>query len=147
MMQLSEECIVLELKSTTKEELLAELALVVQKRCPAIALSTITQVLHEREQMGSTGVGNGVAIPHGKLAELNQLLLCFGKSSRGIGYDAKDKQPVHLVVMILSPLDMAEEYLLTLGKVSRLLKEEKNRTQLLCAGNPQAIQQIFAQTA
>jgi PTS system nitrogen regulatory IIA component len=145
MIQLKEQCILLELKSINKEELLAELAGTVQKKYPAIDSETIKQVLMEREQLGSTGVGNGVAIPHGKLPGLEQCLLCFGRSMRGIGFEAKDNRPVHLFVMILSPVDMAEEYLQTLGKVSRLLNNESNRNKFIQAASKKTIQQLFNQ--
>jgi nitrogen PTS system EIIA component len=103
--------------------------------------------LLEREQIGSTGVGNGIAIPHGKMPDLQKLLLCFGRSGRGIAFEARDKMPVHLFVMILSPLDMAAEYLQTLGRISRLLKDESIRGKLLQASNAKTVQQLFSRAA
>ena len=143
MIQLKEECIILELQSTDKEELLEELAITARKKCPEIHSATITQVLAEREQLGSTGVGNGVAIPHGKLADLTEQVLCFGKSNRGIPFDAQDTRPVHLFVMILSPLHMPQEYLQTLGRVSRLLKDEETRNKFRRATSTKTIRQLF----
>ena len=145
MIRLKEECIILELQSTSKEELLNELAVTAQRECPAIQSTVISRMLTEREQLGSTGVGDGVAIPHAKIPGLRDLVLCFGKSSRGIGFDAKDKRPVHLFILILSPMDLAEEYLQTLGWVSRLLKDEVIRNQFLLATNTAVIQQLFNQ--
>ncbi|MCW5199044.1 PTS sugar transporter subunit IIA, partial [Desulfobulbus sp. F3] len=89
----------------------------------------------------------GIAIPHGKLAELQSLLICFGRSAKGIAYEAKDRLPVHLVVMILSPENMAAEYLQTLGRISRLLKDESSRAKLLQTTSPKTVQQLFRQTA
>jgi PTS system nitrogen regulatory IIA component len=142
-MKLSEGCIVLELESTHKEGLLEEMAGAVQKKYPELNAQTIQQVLLEREQIGSTGVGNGVAIPHGKLDELDQCLVCFGRSTKGVGFEAKDNKPVHLVVMILSPMNMAKEYLQTLAKISTLMNSESNRSKFLQASNKKTIQQLF----
>ncbi|RWX48999.1 PTS IIA-like nitrogen-regulatory protein PtsN [Candidatus Electrothrix communis] len=116
MIELTEQCIVLELEATNKEGLLEEMAGAAQKNNPELKSEIIQQVLMEREQLGSTGVGNGVAIPHGKLHGLEQCMVCFGRSTKGIGFEAKDNKPVHLVVMILSPMNMAEEYLQTLAR-------------------------------
>jgi nitrogen PTS system EIIA component len=147
MTELTEEAIILELKAKTKEELLHELALAAQRQYPQIAAETVRQALLEREQIGSTGVGGGIAIPHGKLSDLPQLLLCFGRSVRGIPFEAKDKLPVHLFVMILSPADMASEYLQTLGRISRLLKDESIRDKLLQAASVKTVQQLFSLAA
>jgi PTS system nitrogen regulatory IIA component len=143
MVQLEEQCIILELESTGKEAVLRELAGAVHDKCPSLDLDTMTQVLAAREQLGSTGVGNGVAIPHGKLPGLKELLLCFGRSSRGISFDAVDNRPVHLLVMILAPPDMAGEYLQTLARVSRLLKDATVGNRLLQAADAETILELF----
>ena len=146
MQQLEEQCIILELESTGKEAVLRELAGAVHDKCPSINLDTMTQILAEREQLGSTGVGNCVAIPHGKVPGLEKLLLCFGRSSRGINFDAEDNRPVQLLVMILAPPDMAGEYLQTLARVSRLLKDTTTRNKLLQARDTETILELFNRT-
>jgi PTS system nitrogen regulatory IIA component len=146
MVQLEEQCIIFELESTGKETVLRELAGAVHDKCPSIDPDTMTQVLAEREQLGSTGVGDGVAIPHGKVLGLEKLLLCFGRSSRGISFDAVDHRPVHLLVMILAPPDMAEEYLQTLARISRLLKDTTTRNQLLQTTDTEIILELFNRT-
>ncbi|WP_446010792.1 PTS sugar transporter subunit IIA [Candidatus Electrothrix sp.] len=143
MIELSEGCIVLELESTHKEGLLEELAGTVQKKYPELNAQIIQQVLLEREQLGSTGVGNGVAIPHGKLHELDQCLVCFGRSTKGVGFESKDNKLVHLVVMILLPMNMAQEYLQILAKISNMMKSENNRNKFLQASSKKTIQQLF----
>lgn len=143
MIELTEQCIVLELESTDKEGLLGEMAGAAQKKNPKLNAEIILQVLLEREQIGSTGIGNGVAIPHGKLHGLEQCMVCFGKSTKGIRFEAKDNKPVHLVVMILSPVNMADEYLQTLAGVSKLMNSESRRNEFLRAGNKKIIQQLF----
>ena len=143
MVQLEEQCIILELESTGKEAVLRELAGAVHDKCPSIDPDTMTQVLAEREQLGSTGVGNGVALPHGKVPGLEILLLCFGRSSRGISFDAVDNRPVHLFVMILAPPDMAEEYLQTLARMRRLLKDDATKNKLLLTTDTETILGLF----
>lgn len=143
MIRLEKQCIIPELQSTGKEAVLRELAEAVHANHPGIDLDTMTRVLAEREQLGSTGVGKGIAIPHGKLPGLDKLLLCLGRSRRGISFDAKDNRPVHLFVMILAPIDMAEEYLQALGWVSRLLKDAATRNKLLHAADEETILDLF----
>jgi len=143
MEQLEEHCIILELASTSKDAVLHELAQKIHDNNPSISTKVIQKILTEREQLGSTGVGNGVAIPHGKIPGLEKLLLCFGRSTPGIAFDASDNQPVHLFVMILSPPGMAEEYLHILARVSRLLKEHTTRHDLLQATSKQNIWAVF----
>lgn len=146
MPELTEEGIILELKARSKGELLHELAAAAQRLCSHLQAEAVHQVLQEREQIGSTGVGNGIAIPHGKLPDLQKLLLCFGRSVRGIPFEAKDKMPVHLFVMILSPAEMAAEYLQTLGRISKLLKDDSIRAKLLQAASTKTVQQLFSRT-
>ncbi len=143
MVLLEKKCIIPELESTDKEEVLRELATAAHGKYTLIDQDTMYRVLTDREQLGSTGVGSGVAIPHGKVPGLQQLLLCFGRSSAGVSFDAVDNQPVHLFVMILSPLDQAGEYLQTLARVSRLLKNSALRNDLLQAAGPDAILELF----
>ena len=110
-----------------------------------VSLEAICDVLRERELIGSTGVGNGVAIPHGRVAGLSRILVCFGRSQDGISFDAIDNQPVHFFLLILSPLNVAEEYLQTLARASRLLKQPEKRRLLRLATSAQEIIDIFGQ--
>jgi len=146
MLELGDQCIILEMESASKADALHELAAAVDSSCDAVDQQTLIQVLLEREQVGSTGVGNGVAIPHAKVPGLDKIILCFGRSSNGISFDAVDNRPVHLFVQILSPMGMAEEYLQTLATVSRLLKEEENRRLLMEASSKEEILALFNET-
>ncbi|HHD64701.1 MAG TPA: PTS sugar transporter subunit IIA [Desulfobulbaceae bacterium] len=143
MLKLGEQCIILEMKSKSKNEALEELSTTVHSQCTVVDPTVLLDVLREREQVGSTGVGNGVAIPHAKVPGLDQLLLCFGRSVKGISFDAIDNRPVHLFVQILSPMGMADEYLRTLARISRLFKIESNRKFLLQARTKQEILDFF----
>jgi len=146
MLELGDQCIILEMESASKADALQELAAAVDSSCDAVDQQTLVQVLQEREQVGSTGVGNGVAIPHAKVPGLDRMILCFGRSSNGISFDAVDNRPVHLFVQILSPMGMAREYLQTLAHVSRLLKEEQNRRLLMQATSKEEILALFNET-
>ncbi len=143
MLELHESCIRLQLEATDKEGVLRELAGLVRHRCGQVEQEALDRILLEREQLGSTGVGNGVAIPHGKIPGLGEILLGFGRSKKGIFFDAVDKRPVHLFVLILSPADMADEYLRTLARISRLLKDKATRSRLLQATDRRDVQEIF----
>ena len=143
MLDLHESCIRLQLEATDKEGVLRELAALVRHRCAGVAREQLDRVLLEREQVGSTGVGNGVAIPHGKIPGLDEMLLGFGRSSKGVFFDAVDNRPVYLFVLILSPINMADEYLRTLARISRLLKDNATKSRLLQATDSRAVREIF----
>jgi PTS system nitrogen regulatory IIA component len=142
---LDSRAIILDLKAATKEGALRELAALAATRCGRCTEETLYAVLVEREAIGSTGVGNGVAIPHGKVTGLDDILLCFGRSREGIDFDAIDNQPVHFFFLILSPLNVAEEYLQNLARVSRFLKQPEKRRLLRLATTRQEIIEIFGQ--
>ena len=101
-------------------------------------------VLHERERLGSTGIGDGVAIPHGKLKNLDQLLLAFGCSKTGINFDSMDGKPAHLFFLLLAPEESVGIHLKTLARISKLLKSPAVRESLLNASGSDALFQIIA---
>lgn len=144
MLQLDENSVLLDIKARSKEGILRELAGVLQKKCRHLDTETLTGALRERELIGSTGVGNGVAIPHGKVPGLDRILYCFGRSREGIPFDAIDNQPAHYFFMILSPVTAAEEYLKTLAGASRLLKQHDIKRRLRLAATKEEVIDIFA---
>lgn len=143
MPQLQRDAIILDMKAATKEAALRELAGVAATLCGRFTEETLYNVLLERETVGSTGVGNGVAIPHGKIDGLDEILLCFGRSRTGINFDAIDNRPAHLFVLLLSPANKAGEYLQTLAAVSRILKQQDKRQQLLDSTTREDIAALF----
>lgn len=144
MSQLDEQAIILEMKAVGKESALREMAGLAATQSGLFTEEVVYNVLQERESVGSTGVGNGVAIPHGKIDGLKDILLCFGRSRAGLNFDAVDKRPVHLFVLLLSPADKADEYLHTLAWVRRTLKKKENRLQLLSSETGEEITALFA---
>lgn len=146
MVELREEDIILELRAGSKEAVLRELAEVLHKHCPHVGLEDLCTVVRERETIGSTGVGNGVAIPHGKVRNLDRTLICFGRSQGGVHFDSIDNQPVSLFVMILSPVTVSDNYLKTLARVSRLLKQPEKRRFLRLEKSREKIARLFNET-
>jgi PTS system nitrogen regulatory IIA component len=146
MFSLKKESIILELKATSKEGVLRELAAMAAVACGRFTEEVLYHVLLEREAVGSTGVGNGVAIPHGKIDGLGDILLCFGRSRAGLNFEAIDNRPVHLFVLLLSPAEKAAEYLQALAQVSKILKNPAIHQQLLDSTTKAEIAALFAAT-
>jgi PTS system nitrogen regulatory IIA component len=91
----------------------------------------LVQILLDREILGSTGIGHGVAIPHGRLAGLKEILLVFGRSDKGVSFEAHDGKPVNLFFLLIAPEDSAGLHLKALARISRILKNPECRTALL----------------
>ncbi|MEL6544563.1 MAG: PTS sugar transporter subunit IIA [Myxococcota bacterium] len=128
---LSRELVVSTLDAEDKASTLREMSVHLARQLPEIPEETIVNSLIERERLGSTGVGEGVAIPHTKIAGLERLVAAFGRSSKGITFDAIDNQPVYLVFVLLVPENSAGVHLKALARVSRLLKDREFRSRLL----------------
>lgn len=94
----------------------------------------------EREKLGSTGIGKGVAIPHAKTQGVKDIIMTVGVCKNEISYDSIDASPVNIVFMFLSPVEMSQEYLIMLARISRLIKEDSFRSQVL---NAKTNEEIF----
>jgi PTS system nitrogen regulatory IIA component len=127
---LSMDSIVPELKGRTKKQVLEELIDAVKQNKPAIDRDRLMKVLLERERLGSTGIGDGIAIPHGKLRDIDDLVLSFGRSSEGIDFESMDGKPVHLFFLLVAPETCAGIHLRALAKIARLLKNGTVRKRL-----------------
>ena len=120
------------LKARTKDELLTEIVdhFVNVKRLKNREI--VLEMLRQRERLGSTGIGKGIAIPHGRTTSASDIMIAFGRSADGIEYDAIDGKPVHLVFTIIAPpQDENNMYLIILGKMVEILNKSKNRKKLL----------------
>jgi PTS system nitrogen regulatory IIA component len=104
---------------------------------------TIADRLAEREKIGSTGFGNGVAIPHAKLAEISDVVGVFARLAQPIDFQAVDDLPVDLVFILLSPVDAGAEHLKVLARVSRRLRDRAFLAKLRGAGSPDALYALF----
>lgn len=129
---LTEEMILPNLTATNKEGVLREMAHHLCTLAPGLgeAEDRVVRALLDRERLGSTGVGEGVAIPHAKVPGLTKLTAAFGRSLGGISFEAIDQQPVTLVVVLLVPENSAGVHLKALARISRLLKNPAFRDGL-----------------
>ena len=132
-----------ELEARNQHDVLAELVGVFAKGGVRFDPEAMLQVLLERERLGSTGIGDGIAIPHGKLQGLDEILLSFGRSSEGISFDAMDGKPVHLFFLLMAPENSAGLHLKILAKISRMLKDPTLRDNLLRAKSKERIWRII----
>ena len=103
--------------------------------------------LTERERLGTTGVGQGIAIPHGRLADLEKIVGVFARLDTPIDYDAVDKQPVDLVFMLLAPEGAGADHLKALARVSRLLRNQAACEKLRAAKTAEALYAILTEPA
>ena len=130
---LSAEMIIADLKGTTKPDILSELAKTLTSKYKEISVRDLIAVLAERERLGSTAIGDGIAIPHGKLRGVSKIIGAFGRHLSGVDFDSLDGGPSQLFFVLVAPEDSASLHLKALARVSRLLKESSFRDHLIAA--------------
>jgi PTS system nitrogen regulatory IIA component len=135
--------IIPELSSQSKTEVLEELTGALLGHQKSLNKEALVEVLMERERLGSTGIGDGIAIPHGKIQDLDELMLSFGRSVQGIDFDSMDGRPTHLFFLLVAPENSAGIHLRALAKISRLLKSAHFRHRLMEADTKAEIFQII----
>lgn len=135
---LSSRSVIWGLKASSKKQVLQELARLAAETT-GMPEREIFDVLLERERLGSTGVGQGVAIPHGKLADLDHLVGLFAKLETPVDFDSVDGQPVDLVFLLLAPHETGAEHLKALARVSRLLRDRDLCKRLRGSANSDAL--------
>ena len=99
--------------------------------------------LMEREKLGSTGIGENVAIPHGKSNETTEIITVLARSIKGIEFESLDQKPVHFICMVIAPANSTGQHLKALARISRLFKNQGLREGILQAGNPDVIYSII----
>ncbi|MBW1606982.1 MAG: PTS sugar transporter subunit IIA [Deltaproteobacteria bacterium] len=139
---LLKEAILSELKAHDKKGVLEELVTPVA-RIADINHDYLVKVLMERERLGSTGIGEGIGIPHGKVKGLESLVLGFGLSKKGVDFDSMDGQPAHIFFLLLTPENSTGLHLKLLARISRILKNEPFKQRLLHATNRDEIYSII----
>ena len=142
---LQREIVLEELKARNKRDALAELAGVFTKGKIKVGPDAILQILLERERLGSTGIGDGIAIPHGKISGIDEMVVSFGRSREGIAFDAMDGKPVHLFFLLMAPENSAGQHLKVLAKISRMLKDPDFRKSLLEAKMHEDLFRVIAE--
>ncbi len=138
---LNKNSIIADLVSTHKTGVLQEMANAVADASQADA-DAIAEVLMERESLGSTGIGGGIAIPHGKLAAVESVTVGFGLSRKGIDYDSLDNRPVHIFFLLLTPENSTGGHLKVLAQISKLLKMDHFKDRLKSAASIDEIYEI-----
>jgi len=133
-----------DMAATDKKAALTELCAPLAAQHPSLDREQMVRVLLERERLGSTGVGAGVAIPHGKLPQLGELLAVFGRSQAGVEFASIDDAPAHLFFVLFAPEDAAAMHLKALARISRLLKMAEFRETLLQATSPDQVLDAIA---
>lgn len=137
------EFIITDLKATGKRDVLEELVQVFKDLNGGMDPDTMVRVLLEREKLGSTGIGDGIAIPHGKLAGIEQILIGFGRSRTGVDFNSLDGLPVNLFFLLMAPDSSSAQYLKALAKISRMLKDPDMRRDLLEAESAEELYRII----
>jgi len=140
---LSEDLVVAELAARSKTEVLVELAKAVSRGHPEIDVARLVGALEERERLNSTALGDGVAIPHGKLPGIRRVFAAFGRSRQGVDFQSLDGKPTHLFFLLVAPEDSAGAHLKALARISRLLKDASFRQRLLEAPDAKALWSII----
>ena len=135
---LSVETVNVNLRARDKKGIIDELVTPAAKLAGA-SHDELVRVLLERERLGSTGIGGGIGIPHGKLRGLPSLILGFGLSRQGVDFESMDGRPAHIFFLLLTPEDSAGLHLKLLARLSRLLKNDTFKRRLMEASAPDDI--------
>jgi PTS system nitrogen regulatory IIA component len=136
--------IIADLQSTTKAAALGELSSHMASLVTGVDAEQLRRVLEEREQLASTAIGDGIAIPHGKLDAIGQLSGALGRSRAGIEFDSIDGRPTHLVFMLVAPVSSTGVHLKALARLSRLFRDADFRDRLLAAPTREAMYQVIS---
>lgn len=142
----SPEGVVAHLKVTSKKQALQDLSARAAE-LTGISERTIFETLLERERLGSTGVGQGIAIPHGKLAQLTRLYGLFARLDTPVDFESVDDQPVDLVFLLLAPETAGADHLKALARISRLLRNQAVVEKLRASDDPAALFAILTEPA
>jgi len=128
----------LDLEGQTKEEVLRELVALASHTCKFKDPEKLLRVLLERESLGSTGIGHGVAIPHGRSPEVDQSVIALGRTRKAVDFDSIDGQPTRLLFLLVAPENGTNEHLHLLSRIARLMRDADTRQGLLEAATPRA---------
>jgi len=132
---LAESCVIAHVQGVTKKDVLVELVSALTKANLIKNEKEVVNVILEREKLGSTGIGEGVAIPHGKLKGLKNIICVVGRSLQGVAFDAVDQKPVHIFFLLLAPENSASLHLKMLSRISKLLRDPSFRKRLMELGD------------
>ncbi|MGA2091512.1 MAG: PTS sugar transporter subunit IIA [Endomicrobiales bacterium] len=140
---LSVETITLDLKATDKNSAITELVGMLKKANKVKNCEETIEVLLQREKLGSTGIGQGIAIPHGRMSSLKEQVIALGISKTGLEFDSLDALPVNICFLLVCPEDSGGQHLQAIALLSRLMKNKKNRQDMCAATTAQEIIDII----
>ncbi len=143
---LDKDLVLPDLEAKTKTEVLAELIRPIAEKIPGFNADKAHKVLLEREYLGTTGIGDGVAIPHGKLDSLDDIILVVGRSTGGVDFEALDFKMCRIFFLVLAPEQVAGVHLRILAHISRLLKDDGFRESFLAAADQNELWNLLSQT-
>src|SRR5450432_4224679 len=141
---LQPDCIVASLGATTKAAVLAEMSDHLAKVVPGVEASALRHVLEERELLASTAIGDGIAIPHGKLDSVGHLIGALGRAVEGIEFESIDGKPTHLFFMVAAPTSSTGVHLKALARLSRLFRDADFRRRLLEAPSREDMYRVIS---
>ncbi|MGB9642146.1 MAG: PTS sugar transporter subunit IIA [Candidatus Ratteibacteria bacterium] len=140
---ISEKEILIGMKAAQKQDALDELLQVLEHNGILKDRKQVLETLMEREKLGSTGIGQGIAVPHAKTDQINKLVCALGISEKGIDFDSLDGEPVYIIFLVLAPAGATGIHLKALAKIARLLKDKVFRNYLKMSKTPQEAYQII----
>ena len=140
---LKEDCIIADLNATDKEGTLNEVSLFLERKGIIQDHSKLLLALLDRERLGSTGIGDNMAIPHAKLEGIEQITTVFARSRKGIDFQSLDRKPVHFVFLLLAPPASTGLHLKALAKIARLFKNPSLRENILTAEDADTINSLI----
>lgn len=129
----------LSLQAKSKEDVLAALVDLLKRSGRIQNRDNLLETLMEREGLGSTGIGHGVAIPHGRSPEVHETVIALGRTQEEVDFDSIDGKPTRLFFLLVAPEDGGNEHLFTLAKIARLIKDAHIREELMKLDSPQAV--------
>jgi fructose-specific phosphotransferase system IIA component len=139
------DAIELKLKSTQKTDAIRELVTLLKNTGFISSADTIAEIILEREGLGTTGIGEGVAIPHCKSDAVDRLVVALGRSEKGIDFESIDKQPANLIFLFIAPVSSDNRHLMALARASRLLKNKDFRSNLMKAKDKTEVLDLLSQ--
>ncbi|MEE8558355.1 MAG: PTS sugar transporter subunit IIA [Myxococcota bacterium] len=133
----------LEMKARTKKEVLAELASALAPATTGLDAKGLVDLLLERERLGTTAMGDGIAIPHARVESLGRLVASFGRSRGGVDFESIDGKPTHLFFLLVAPGKEGSQHLLILARLSRLLGKPDFRARLMEVESVEELFEVF----
>ena len=140
---LKKESVIADLLGDNKVEVIKEMTRCLKKNNFIKNDQALFETLMEREKLGSTGIGENVAIPHGKSNEVTQIIIVLARSKNGVEFESLDQKPVHFICMVIAPAHSTGQHLKVLARISRIFKNQALREDILKAGSSDSIYSII----